>query len=277
MIFVCLLLTFCIFSLPALAQESQWENISSGLEYRYFKAEVRSFAGDSLIHVLRIDPQQWELKLYSISEEDEQNRFTLADWSKKFDLTAVINAGMYYTDFRTHSGFMKSGEHINNPGIVKDYYSAAAFGPYDDTFPLFKIFDLDETELDEIIDNYDYVIQNLRLIKRPGENRWTQQNKRWSEAALGEDSRGNALFIITGSPYSMYDFNEILLSLPLDIVAAQHLEGGEQAQMYIKHGGYELNINGSYETLFTGPDGNPFTAPIPNIIGIKIKTDSVNR
>ena len=55
----------------------------------------------------------------------------------------------------------------------------------------------------------------------------------WAEAALGEDTRGRALLIYCRAALCMYEFNEILLKLPLDLVAAQHLEGRRQARFWL--------------------------------------------
>ena len=49
----------------------------------------------------------------------------------------------------------------------------------------FKIYDiekyngvLDIKKIKKIISNYNSIVQNLRLIKRPAENRWTQQQEK---------------------------------------------------------------------------------------------------
>jgi hypothetical protein len=52
-------------------------------------------------------------------------------------------------------------------------------------------------------------------------------------------------------------------------VAAQHLEGGPEAQLYINMGGTELEVVGSYETDFNESDDNDRAWPIPNIIGLR--------
>jgi len=70
----------------------------------------------------------------------------------------------------------------------------------------------------------------LRLIKKPGINVWQQQDREWSEAAIGEDKEGRILLIFSRSSFSMYDFNKELLQSGIGIVAAQHLEGGPEAQ-----------------------------------------------
>ena len=51
----------------------------------------------------------------------------------------------------------------------------AAFNPRDKSKPAFEIYDTDEVEITEIIESYNTVIQNLRLIKSTGHNRWSQQ------------------------------------------------------------------------------------------------------
>lgn len=89
-----------------------------------------------------------------------------------------------------------------------------------------RIMDLDLESKDALLENYECIAQNLRLIKRPGINRWSQQSKMWSEAALAEDRDGRILMIFVRSPFSMHDLNEILLELPLGLECAQHLEGG---------------------------------------------------
>ena len=99
-------------------------------------------------------------------------------------------------------------------------------------------------------------------------NHHTLNAKQWSEAAIGEDKHGNILFIHCKSPYSMHDFNQCLLKLPIDIVSAQHLEGGPEASLVLNHPGKKLFLNGSYETGFNENDKNQHLWPLPNVFGI---------
>lgn len=112
-----------------------------------------------------------------------------------------------------------------------------------------------------------FACDNLRLIKRPGKNRWSKQSKMWSEAALGEDRKGNILLIFCRSPYSMHDFNNNLLKLPIDIVCAQHLEGGPEASLYFRYKGIKIEKCGSFETFFNENDQNNGAWDVPNILG----------
>jgi uncharacterized protein YigE (DUF2233 family) len=265
--------TVLIWIIPGsvLPQDNPWQVLETGLELGKFKVLVEAPAGDSTIVIARIDPAQWELRLHAISATNEQTGRTARQWCDKYGLVAAINAGMFMTDYRTHVGYMKSGDHINCASVTK-YESAAAFDPLRPDLPEVRLFDLDEIPLDSILELHGNVVQNLRLIKRPRENRWSQQPRKWSEAALGEDREGRILFIFCQSPYSMYDFNHLLMSLPIDLVCAQHLEGGPEAQLYIRVGEQEWEFSGSYETGFMEGKGNVIAWPIPNILGVVRKT-----
>ena len=244
-----------------------WLEVAPGMELGRFQAEPKPSSGDGVITILRIDPERWGLKLLCSSEVGAASNRSVGQWCQDYGLVAAINAGMFATDHRTHVGYLRNGDHVNSEA-VNQYESAVAFSPRREGLPPFRIFDLDENGLEEIEVDYDTVVQNLRMIKRPGKNRWQQQEKRWSEAALGEDSRGRPLFIFSRSAYSVHDLNEILLSLPLDIVCAQHLEGGPEAQFYLRHGKLTLDYVGSFETGFIETDDNSIAWPVPNVFGV---------
>jgi exopolysaccharide biosynthesis protein len=197
---------------------------------------------------------------------------TVKEWSDRYKLIATINAGMFQTDLKSNVGYMKNFAHMNNPRIHKTYASVFAFNPKKAELPPARIFDTDEKDMKDVIAEYQTVIQNLRLIKRSGVIRWAQQEKRWSEAALGQDQDGNILLIFSGSPYTMHELSKILLSLPIKLECAMHLEGGPAASLYLRHNGIELGRMGRHElaSIVVGNMNNDFL-PLPNVIGITKK------
>ena len=264
MFFVLLLLTS-----PGITK-GPWQSLAPGMDLGTFTASQPSSAGDSRITVLRIDPALWSLEFIGLSLDGGSSGRTARQWSKKHRLTAAINAGMYGTDYRTHVGHLRFRDHMNNDN-VNAYKSVAAFDPRRDGLPHFRIFDLDSpgVSMETILQDYASLVQNLRLIKRPGKNRWRQQKKIWSEAALGEDESGRMLFIFCRSPYTMHDLNNELLRLGIGLVAAQHLEGGPQAQLYIHTSEMELELSGSHGTSFLEEDDSSVAWPIPNVLGVR--------
>jgi hypothetical protein len=233
-----------------------WTELEPGMDLARFDSKTRESEAWGDLVVLRVDPAVWDLKVVAATlQTDDRNR-NIREWSEDFDLTAAINAGMYQADKKTHVGFcMVDGQVISE--FPNKYWSAAAFDPVDEADPEFRIFDLDEVPLEEIKERYRTVVQNLRLIKRSGKNRWEQSKARWREAALGEDSQGRALLISCRKSWSMHDFNEILLALPLGLVCAQHLEGSGTARFWLRHPA----LGEWTEPGYPGPD-------LPIILGV---------
>ena len=265
-------LTLLLFSLGSIqpgleAQDQTWNKIDEGLEMGEFASPVPSVLGESVITIIRIDPGRYSFRLLCCDELGH-SKLTAVEWTWKYNLVGAVNAGMFLSDHKTNVGYMKNFEYLNNPKINSSYHSVVAFNPVDTVQDPFEIFDIDETDIQDISAKYHTVIQNLRLIKSPGQNRWSQQDRKWSELALGQDKHGNALLIFSRSPYSMHDLNNILISLPIDIDNAQHLEGGPEASLYISHQGTRVENMGSYESGFNENDQILDFWPIPNVIGI---------
>jgi len=106
------------------------------------------------------------------------------------------------------------------------------------------------------------------MISIRQENVWRQSGKIFSIAAVGMDGSSNVLFIHSRSPFTVHDFNQTLLSLPIDIHNAMYVEGGPEASLYVKANEIEVNQVGSYETGFNQDDDNKSAWLIPNVIGI---------
>jgi hypothetical protein len=251
----------------ALPSSAPWTSLAPGLEIAFFGLPADEASRDSALTVLRVDPRHWQLRLLCASATADMPSLTAKQWSELHELAAATNAGMFAADGRTHVGYLRNELHVNS-AAKNQYQSVAAFSPKVSHVPAFRIFDLEHTNFDTILKQYDCVVQNLRLIKRPRENRWSPQPRKWSEAALGEDAEGRALLIFCRMPLAMHDFNQLLLSLPLDLVSAQHLEGGPEAQLYVKHGDFVRECVGSYETCFLPNAANETAWPIPNVLGV---------
>ena len=250
------------------AAQNAWTQLGIGLEQGRFPLADLGFPG-AVVHVLRVDPRRWELTLHGLPSGASIG-YTAREWSRREGLSAAINAGMYQADYRTHSGHMRADGTIFSRG-TNAYLSAAAFDPVDPKDPPFRIFDLDDDPLATVLARYRRIVQNLRMVKRPGENRWTSQERRWSEAALGEDREGRALLIFCGAQLPLDRLIEALLALPLGLVAAQHLEGGTQAQLFVAAGGQTTELVGGYEGVFPAPEVNRPAVPVPNILGVRAR------
>lgn len=248
-----------------------WEKIDQGLYLTEIHSNIKSEFGDSKITVLKINPNYYKFNLISSKEHYEENK-TAKGWAKTRGLLAVINAGMYRDDYKTNTGFMKNYDFVNNGRVNEtNYNTITAFNRKDETVPEIQIIDLKCQNWDDLKNKYHSYVQGIRMIDCNQKNKWSQQDKKWSMSAIGMDKQGNCLFMFARSPYSVHNFNNILLNSSLDIYNAMYLEGGPEASFYLNHNATKLEKFGSYETGFWENDDNDKFWEIPNIIGITKK------
>src|SRR5689334_7768818 len=72
-----------------------WEQLEPGLELGRFVSPQPAQSGDSRIHVLRIDPLRFELRLLNASRSNDPKPATPKQWLERNGLAAMINASMY--------------------------------------------------------------------------------------------------------------------------------------------------------------------------------------
>jgi hypothetical protein len=258
------------FLTPGLSQNNVWKKVDVGLFWAEFDPAPQPSATVSKVVVLKIDPRYYAFKLLCASEH-ERERLTARAWCEKKNLVAAINAGMYQEDGFTNVGYMKNLGHVNNPRLNTTYQAVVAFNRNDATVPEVQIIDLKCQNFEELKGKYQTFIQNIRMISCKQENVWSKQDKRWSLAVLGMDKSGHVLFIFSEEPYSGYDFNHFLLSLPISIFNATYLEGGPQASLYLSANDIQLDYVGIHGVGLDGDRVRAIPRLLPNVIGITRK------
>lgn len=267
---------FCLSGACALEKElssrsvNAWQQIEPGLEFGAFLAPQISETGDSLVRILRIDPDYFDLRLMNASAAVSHNRLSAKEWCQRYDLVAAINASMYQTDYRTSVSLMRSKEHINNSRVTRDN-AILAFDRQTSDIPRVKIVDRQCENFDEWERRYGSFVQSIRMISCKGRNVWRQQpDNKWSTAVIAIDRDDKVLFIHVRSIYSTHDLINILQQLPLNISRAMYVEGGREAQLYVHSGQFEQELIGSRgSSAFTPYNGS---RPLPNVIGIERRT-----
>lgn len=256
---------------------SEWEVLEGGLEKAELHVEAPGAAEEHPILAVRVCPATWELCLAAASPQQKGGRKTAREWAEAEGYALAVNGGMYHAS-NLHDGFLQHRGQVLNEA-TNHYQSVAVFDPLVEDAPPFRLVDVDTPGMTiEILrTQYASLIQNLRLIRHSGENRWSRQERKWSEAALGEDEQGRMLFIFSRTPYSMFDFNKILLKANLGLVSAQHLDGGPPAQLYLKVGYVEIEQAGSYETGVNENDNLRKPRKIPIVLGLRKRATPVYR
>ncbi len=267
--FLAILWVFLISS-NALSQNDPWKKVEEGLYWAEFYPSQKSPVKDSKITIVKINPNFYSFKLLCASDL-EKARMTAKDWCLKHNLISAINAGMYQEDGLRNVGYMKNFSHVNNPRLSSSYKAVLAFNRTDAAVPEIQIIDLRCQAFEELKPKYQTFVQSIRMVSCQQENVWAKQDKMWSLAVQGMDKNGNVLFIFSEAPYSVHDFINVLLSLPISLYNAMYLEGGAEASLYFSLNGVELdkvgnNGSGLNDSLVRG-----VVRAIPNVLGITKK------
>jgi len=259
---------------PALPAPPPWNELGPGLELGTFVAARPSDVGDSRIRVLRVDPARWELVLLNASADPTMGNRTVGDWVETEGLVAAINASMYQMDHSTSTAHMERAGHVNNPRWTTDNATLAFdVRPGEASRGPLTILDPACDDVPAGRSAYRTLVQSIRMLRCDGVNVWSQQDTRWSHAAIGLDGSGRALFVHARSPWSTHDFIDLLRELPLDLRRLQYAEGGPEASLSVKAGGVRLDLFGSYETGFFESDDNDRPWPVPNVVGVRAKSE----
>ena len=123
--------------------------------------------------------------------------------------------------------------------------------------------DRDCDDLDTATHAYGTVIQSIRMVSCERRNVWAPSSRRSSVAAVGVDGRGRVLFLHARSAWAVHDLVNALLGLPLDLRQAMYVEGGPEAQLFVRGGGVEAERLGVFEAA---PAATKDGWPVPNVI-----------
>lgn len=263
------LLVICLLSAPTSAED--WRLLAPGLELREFLIpdQVGDLEGrQGGMAVLRINPERYELSLGTALITGRMR--SMQEWALYSGYVAVINAGMFRADDRMRStGYMRDANVVVNSFMHPNYGAFLAFHPRNPALPPLRWVDRkSDPHWQEILADYDGIIQNYRLISRERENLWEQSERRHSGAAIAMDRDDRLFFIHCRPRLSLHEFAQALLDLPLDLVGAMYVEGGADAAMYIDVDGYVGRFVGEYRSdFFQGSNRNFW--PAPNVLGIR--------
>jgi hypothetical protein len=237
-----------------------WEALEPGLEYALIDGPP-SGRGDRKIAVVRIDPARFELRLLNASHPEGGTLLSARGWAHRAGASAAINASMYQEDYRTSVSLMRTREHVNQRRVSKDK-AVLAFDPLVAGVPSVRIVDRECEDLGAAEKRYGTLVQSIRMVSCDRRNVWSPSQRRFSTAAIGLDGTGRVLFIHARTPWPVHDRVRALLDLPLELAQAMYVEGGTEAQLFVRGGGREIERVGGFQRTAD----NGYAWPVPNVI-----------
>ncbi len=249
--------------------------LEPGLELEFFDPEdgqsvpEPATTGGSMVADLIIDPAFFDFTLLCASAQGTTAQ-SPPDWAKKYGLSAVINAGMYLKDGLTSTGLLKTRTHTNNPRINSRFGAFFVFDPLEPGLRPVDILERPRQDLPPLLGKYGAVVQNYRMITSQGENLWPLAAEAVAIASVAVDDRGRVHFLHSARSMPVHDFNDLLLSLPVNLVTAMYVEGGPQAALYVSTPALTGGWGGGLGSSLRTGQGAQFW-PLPNVLGIRKK------
>ncbi|WP_294512940.1 phosphodiester glycosidase family protein [uncultured Bilophila sp.] len=248
----------------AFTEMPPWEDLEEGLQLGLFPARFNGGGSFEMV-ILRIDPARYDFTVETASAEGRA--LSLGDWATRKDLVAAINASMYLPDGVTSTGYLRSGETVNNGRIVSRFGAFFVAGADDESLPGANLLDRSTDDWENLLTHYRMVVQNYRMISSERHLLWKPGGPRHSISAVGRDGTGAILFILCREPLTGVDFGTLLLALPIDVRLVMYTEGGSQAGLLVRTQARRDVWMGRYWADFwvSGSQG----APLPNVIGVR--------
>jgi len=245
-----------------------WNEAEDGLHVAEFETDFDN--AQHALTLVKIDPARYSFKLLCATEHGKEP-LNAKEWASKYQMIAVVNAGMFQENGLTSVGFMKNFNHVNN-GRLSRANTILAFNPVEKNIPEIQLIDRECQNFNDLRPKYQSFVQSMRMISCKQQNVWAEQDAKWSTLAVGTDTQGNILFLFSRTPCTVHDFIEILLSLPLSLKSAMYLEGGPQASLYLSTSRMTVERYG----VWGGIENNSlqFPLPVPNVIGISKKSST---
>jgi hypothetical protein len=262
---------------PARASDDVWRAVGEGLEVRRVPPEdPDSTDEDEVLELFRIQPARARVRVLGADALGVDN-LTAAAWADRLCrehaeagrgvAVLAVNAGLFDRDHRRHVGLLRVEGKAQAATWVKSYKSALVLDPRAPDAPRATIVDLDDEAARAGLERWGSVVQNLRLVRAPGESVWNKDDAVWSELALGLDREGRLIVAFQRAPSPMRRFVARLVSVA-DVVRAQHLEGGPWAAYALHVDGERHAGVGTFERGFVSE--NDAQWPIPNVITFEV-------
>lgn len=257
---------------PRAAGEFGFHALEPGLDMGVWQTSTDTpEASESRLHVLRVDPTKFELRLLMASASSPATPLTARQWCERETLVAAIPAGLAGADGKSLS-LMQSRRAVNNPKRSAEQ-GLIAFDPLDRTTPPLFLGDMDGRSA-KTRKKYGAAIQGPRLIG-PGREVWAGDlaTRRASIAAIGADTGDRLLLLHCRLPYTLRQFAELLpkLTPKLHLRSLVLAELGPRAQLFVDANGKGREFVGSLDSAGRPDNATTQPATVFNVIGIARK------
>lgn len=211
-----------------LAKYVQWEKKDEGLELGEIHIERRDTTGTKLF-LLRIDPREYGFRV--IGEPGAGK--AIEEWAKEEACAAAINGGYFYLKGKEENKMplgltVKGGRELAK---YRENYSGCFF--VSEEGPGFAMKEKPKGKPSHVIQSFPMLVFNGRIpdhLKKEDKDK-LHIHRRHRCSAVGEDWKGNIVFVITAREASYHEM--AFLSGALGLKTCLSLDGGASSQMAV--------------------------------------------
>jgi Phosphodiester glycosidase len=237
-------------------------------------AERRPVAGtpaiagvDPCLDLVRVDLVANRLRILAAARDGGAR--PAPRWVDDFDLTAVVNLGMFADD-GAPVALAVDGAGALEPRDRRKFGGFLAWDPADPVDPPVALAGrgCPGFALGALRRRYRAVVQGYRLLGCAGGAIAWKDPKRYSAAAVGVDRAGRLVLVHVRAPFTMRELSAALADPALGLAGAIFVEGGPEASLVVRGPGGRLDRMGSFETGFVETDDNRRFWDLPNVLAV---------
>ncbi|MCB9697583.1 MAG: hypothetical protein H6738_12450 [Alphaproteobacteria bacterium] len=245
----------------------------------YHRVDPAELVGcDPRVFVVTVDPRRHEIAyLSTLDPAVGHGELDASAWASRHDLLVAFNPGMFEPD-GSATGHTRAGSFASQPQVRRHRMYASWLTVTGDALTVlnqapppseatYVPYDALPAALRGRLDAADLVVQSLSVIA-DGRAVYPARTNQWSELAFGADRDGNLVVVFSRYPWEMRELGRRLVASGLPIADLLHGEGGPEASLVVRAGGYELIAMGSWETGFAG-DENRELWQVPAVMGVR--------
>ncbi|UQZ89873.1 hypothetical protein C4J81_11880 [Deltaproteobacteria bacterium Smac51] len=250
-----------------------WTERAEGLEAARTRLLYGARLGQGDLYLVRAEPGRYAFRPYHENNFPLSGLAAMSEWAERLEeVPAIINGGQYYPD-RSYMGLLKrggldlsAGEHSGWKGfLVSEPMAEAPAGA-----PKATIIDLETRREDWLPGHYKNAMQSFMLLDRLGRIRVRNSYNLAGRAAIGRDSEGRILLLMTPAAVTLYDLAMALKNSELELVDVMGLDGGFEAQLMLRqdHGpfiaGGHFSITGKRALFLPG-----YSPSLPAVLAVE--------
>lgn len=247
---------------------AQWHTLSRGLNFAEIKVSRQGEVVETLA-VVKIDPAFNSFRVFHRKPQ------SIVAWQEEIQAPVVFNAS-YYSPEGKPVGLVVSDGKLFGPlhnQQMRGMFVAEPTGMSPD-LPRATILDLVFGRVEPEKLPWTQGVQSFPLLlDYKGRIRVKSTEKRAYRTVICADRNGNILLFNTGNEYfTLYDFAHFLKASTFEIDSALNLDGGAEAQLYIKTQDFEYFSPPSWKNrLANFLDQQQFL--LPTVIGVFPRQD----